>query len=288
MIGSVRRRHHSVLVGSTSGAITATGSEDTRTVLAIVVLLAVVGIGLAMLSMWVFRVTRPDRELLAPLEVMGDRTWRRGDPVWQRRRLDEVRPPDAAPFRPTSAPPAIDESYDAGPTAPGFEDLSDPDDGADGADGADGGAPAAAPSDEIDNEDDTIATALPTDGEALTDPNSGSDADMASETSDETGADAGRLAEAGAVTDAVTDGAADDADEPDAAADDTIDGGAPGESSVLSDDVSSTPPDGVTRSEFVAASPSADPDATLADLVAAAEEPAVRNDGSDDPVRSGE
>jgi hypothetical protein len=97
-----------------------------RTVSAIVALLVVLGIGLIMLAVWLFRVTRPDPEVLAPLELMGQRAWRRGDPVWQRRRLDEVRPPGAEPLQPSVAPPEIDAAFDDGPTASGFDDLHEP------------------------------------------------------------------------------------------------------------------------------------------------------------------
>ncbi len=278
MVGSVVR-HRLVLVGSAVGAVTATGSDDTRTVMAIVVLLAVVGVGLAMLAMWVFRVTRPDRGLLAPLEVMGDRTWRRGDPVWQRRRLDEVRPADAAPFRPAAAPPAIDESYDAGPTAPGFEDLNDPAD--DGDDSHAAPALPLAPAEEIDDEDITVATGVPTEGDAAADANSGSGGGAESEVSADADADGDRSLRNDATI---------GVDEAEGAgnADVTGDSGASGAATSLSDDVSSTPRDGVTRLEFVDASPSADPDATLADLVATAEERPASDDGSDDPIRSGE
>lgn len=99
--------------------------DGTRTVIAIVALLTVLGIGLLMLLIWLFRVTRPDPELLAPLEVMGERKWRRADPVWQRRRLDAVRPDDAEPLQPTAAPPAFDAAFDAGSTVTGFDDLHD-------------------------------------------------------------------------------------------------------------------------------------------------------------------
>jgi hypothetical protein len=91
----------------------------------VVALLVVLGIGLVMLAVWLFKVTRPDDELLAPLEVMGERKWRRADPVWQRRRLDEVRPPDAQPLQPSVAPPDLDEAFDQGPSASGFDDLHD-------------------------------------------------------------------------------------------------------------------------------------------------------------------
>jgi len=98
----------------------------TRTILSIVLLLAVLGIALIMIAIWLFRLTRPDKELLAPLEVMGERKWRRADPVWQRRRLDEVRPGDAQPLTPSAAPPDFDEAFfDQRPAAAGFDDLHD-------------------------------------------------------------------------------------------------------------------------------------------------------------------
>ena len=100
--------------------------EGTRTITSIVVLLAVIGIALVMLAWWLFRLTRPDKELLAPLEVMGERKWRRADPVWQRRRLDEVRPADAEPLQPSAAPPDFDEAFfEHRPAAAGFDDLHD-------------------------------------------------------------------------------------------------------------------------------------------------------------------
>lgn len=104
----------------------AVGDPDgTRTVTSIIALLVALGVALAMLAIWLFRSTRPDPELLAPLEVMGERKWRRGDPVWQRRRLDEIRPQGAAPLEPSIAPPDIDEAFDQGPPALGFDDLHD-------------------------------------------------------------------------------------------------------------------------------------------------------------------
>lgn len=97
--------------------------EGTRTVTSIIALLVAVGLALAMVSVWLYRTTRPDHELLAPLEVMGDRKWRRADPVAQRRTLDTVRPDGAKPLEPSVAPPSLDEAFEAGPTAAGFEDL---------------------------------------------------------------------------------------------------------------------------------------------------------------------
>jgi hypothetical protein len=111
---------------STSAVVASVGDpEGTRTITSIVALLVVLGVGLVMLAIWLFRVTRPDDELLAPLEVMGERKWRRADPVWQRRRLDEVRPEGAQPLQPSAAPPDLDEAFDQGPAASGFDDLHD-------------------------------------------------------------------------------------------------------------------------------------------------------------------
>lgn len=115
--------------------------DGTRTVTSIIALLVALGLGLAMLAVWLHRTTRPDPELLAPLEVMGERKWRRADPVAQRRTLDAVRPAQARPLEPSVAPPEFDEAFDAGPTGAGFDDLhadpeadADPDHGGSSAD----------------------------------------------------------------------------------------------------------------------------------------------------------
>lgn len=104
--------------------LTSIGDPDgARTMTSIIVLLVAIGLALILLAVWIFRATRPDPDLLAPLEVMGERSWRRKDPVWQRRRLDELRPPGAKPLVPSAAPPELDESFEAGPSASGFDDL---------------------------------------------------------------------------------------------------------------------------------------------------------------------
>lgn len=114
------------LPGSVSDVVSTASIGDpdgTRTVISIVALLVAIGVALVLLAIWIHRTTRPDPELLAPLEVMGERSWRRGDPVWQRRRLDELRPSGAKPLAPSVAPPEFDASFDEGPSASGFEDL---------------------------------------------------------------------------------------------------------------------------------------------------------------------
>ena len=102
--------------------------DGTRTVTSLIALLVALGLALVMVAVWLFRTTRPDHELLAPLEVMGERSWRRLDPVGQRRRLDELRPDGARPLAPSAAPPDLDDAFDAGPLASGFDDLHDDDD----------------------------------------------------------------------------------------------------------------------------------------------------------------
>lgn len=133
----------------------------TRTITSIIALLLVLGIALLMLAIWLFKLTRPDAELLAPLELMGERKWRRADPVWQRRRLDAVRPPDAQPLEPSAAPPVLDEAFLRGPLATGFDDLHDDahvdhrDEAGDdaGDDAGDGSVPGAEPGDGVADAD---------------------------------------------------------------------------------------------------------------------------------------
>lgn len=113
--------HH---LTSRAGTLASVGdSEGTRAVGSIVALLVALGLAMVMIAVWLYRSTRPDPELLAPLEAMGERRWRRGDPVWQRRRLDHLRPAGANPLEPSVAPPAVDEAFDQGPVASGFDDL---------------------------------------------------------------------------------------------------------------------------------------------------------------------
>lgn len=115
------------LLTATASLASVGDPEGTRTVTSIIALLVALGLALVLLAIWLRRATRPDPELLAPLEAMGERRWRRRDPVWQRRRLDELRPTGAEPLEPSVAPPDIDEAFDHGPAASGFDDLHGPD-----------------------------------------------------------------------------------------------------------------------------------------------------------------
>ena len=98
----------------TAPAVVGAGDPgSTRLVYAMVAGLVVVGIVFVLLGIWLFRQTRYDPPVLAPLERMGDRDWRRqSDPATQRRVLDEVRPEGAEPLRLESSPPTIDEEFE--------------------------------------------------------------------------------------------------------------------------------------------------------------------------------
>ena len=86
---------------------------STRLVYAMVAGLVVVGVAFLLLGIWLFRQTRYDPPVLAPLERMGDKKWRRqSDPATQRRVLDEVRPEGAEPLRHESSPPKLDAEFE--------------------------------------------------------------------------------------------------------------------------------------------------------------------------------
>jgi hypothetical protein len=102
--------------------------DATRTVYIAVVLLVILGLVLAALAVWVLRRTRPEPELLAPLETMETRGWRKLDPAAQRRSLDESRPSGAAPLRREASEPAVDSSFATVAAVASFDDLSEGDD----------------------------------------------------------------------------------------------------------------------------------------------------------------
>ena len=115
-----------VLDGSTVQAPMTVGDQTaTRTVYITIVLLVALGLGLAILAVWLFKRTRPEPELLAPLEEMDTRAWRKQDPAAQRRALDAIRPPGARPVHREAAVPDVDDEFAAARPAVGFEDLAD-------------------------------------------------------------------------------------------------------------------------------------------------------------------
>ncbi|MGB3735866.1 MAG: hypothetical protein WA964_12970 [Ilumatobacter sp.] len=155
------------------GAVRVGDPEATRTVYTTIVVLVVLGVVLAALAFWVLRRTRPEPELLAPLETMQTRGWRRLDPAAQRRSLDEARPTGAAPLRREASAPAVDSSFATVAPVASFDDLSDRD--ADDTAGAVVDETVGGPR----LEDDATAGHLEADGSATI----GDDADPASATS---------------------------------------------------------------------------------------------------------
>jgi hypothetical protein len=107
-----------------AAALMAAGDPgSSRLVYAMVIGLVVIGVALVVLGVWLVRQTRPDLEVLAPLERMGDREWKKRDPSSQRRMLDEVRPDGAEPLTPEPKPPPIDADFGADHPVASFTDL---------------------------------------------------------------------------------------------------------------------------------------------------------------------
>jgi hypothetical protein len=115
---------HRLAAATPDVALVAAGDPgSSRLVYAMVVGLAVIGVALVLLGVWLVRQTRPDLEVLAPLERMGDGDWKKRDPSTQRRMLDEVRPEGAQPLTPEPKPPPIDAEFGADHPVASFSDL---------------------------------------------------------------------------------------------------------------------------------------------------------------------
>lgn len=72
-------------------------ANSTRKVYMLAGGLALLGIALILITVWFWRSTRHDPELLGPLEVMGDRKFKRLEGSEQKQMLDGKRPTDAEP-----------------------------------------------------------------------------------------------------------------------------------------------------------------------------------------------
>lgn len=97
-----------------------------RTVYGAVVVLALIGVAFIILAVWLYKSTRVDLSLLAPLETMSDRKWRRLDPASQRRLLDDERPEGARPLHVAPSAPDVDAEFESGVhAADGFDDLAE-------------------------------------------------------------------------------------------------------------------------------------------------------------------
>lgn len=132
----------------------------TRTVYAVTIALVLIGVALVVLAVWLFRATRPDPQLLAPLEQMERRGWRRLDPQDRRRALDEVRPPGAAPIAPAPRQPAVFEEFGHVRAVTGFADLAERGDRS-VTDGRTGRTDQADQADQADGADHVDGAALP-------------------------------------------------------------------------------------------------------------------------------
>lgn len=98
--------------------------SSTRTVYAVVLALVAVGAILIFVGVWIIRQTKPDRELLAPLERMADRSWRHQNPAQRRQLLDEARPAGAKPMIRAKDVPDVDEDFaQPRPSIVNFDDL---------------------------------------------------------------------------------------------------------------------------------------------------------------------
>jgi hypothetical protein len=102
--------------------------ESSRRVYATVVIFVALGVAMSVLAIWLFRQTRPEPQLLAPLEIMDSRRWRRSEPGERRRELDAKRPPGARPLRRSVGRPRVDSEFDTAQPVRSFDDLVGDDD----------------------------------------------------------------------------------------------------------------------------------------------------------------
>jgi hypothetical protein len=107
-------------------------ANSTRKVYLLAAGLAVLGIALVAITVWFWRSTRHDPELLAPLEVIGGRRFRRLEGDAQQAVLDDARPVTATPMQwgvrrgEASGEPQIDLRASLRSAPAGYEDLHDP------------------------------------------------------------------------------------------------------------------------------------------------------------------
>lgn len=156
--------------------------QNARVILLSAAALVLLGLLIAAGTVWWWRSSEVEHPALGPLEVMGSRSWWKGDYALRRRRLEEARPTGAQPVEPTSTPSSepVDLEAAAMASPPEFDDLfefplaADPeplgldDDG----ESADPAVAAAAVEDEpgdVDAPGDGSTAGLPDDNESLDD-----------------------------------------------------------------------------------------------------------------------
>ena len=107
-------------------------ADSTRKVYLLAAGLALLGVVLLVATVWFWRSTRPEPELLGPLEKMGERRFRRLDGRARKDALNSARSKNAKPMRwglvhgdaPMS--PEIDLEAAARTEMVGYDDLRDP------------------------------------------------------------------------------------------------------------------------------------------------------------------
>ena len=128
-------------------ADTVNDASSTRKLYLLALGLALLGGLLLGVTVWFWRSTRPEPELLAPLEKMGTRRFRQLDGRTQKELLDAVRPEDAQPMRwgVVHGDPIPDAEIDLEAAARaemiGYDDLREPEAESEVADGCDAVTP---------------------------------------------------------------------------------------------------------------------------------------------------
>jgi hypothetical protein len=77
------------------GAVRTLIASTGTTMAVLVTLLVIIGLTMIAVAIWLVRSTRTDPVALAPLEVMGERRWRKDDADGRQTHLDTARPPGA-------------------------------------------------------------------------------------------------------------------------------------------------------------------------------------------------
>jgi hypothetical protein len=85
------------------GAVQTLLASTGTTMAVLVTLLVVIGLTMIGVAIWLVRSTRADPVALAPLEVMGERRWRKGDSERRQTRLETARPRGAPSPAPVAA-----------------------------------------------------------------------------------------------------------------------------------------------------------------------------------------
>ncbi len=110
----------SLVAQNTGGAIDDVAA--TRRIQIIIAGLATAGVLLAVLTVWLWRSTKPTLEILGPLEVMGKKRFGRSDQHSRRRALDAARPDGASATLEVKPPPVDLAALAASRSLPSMDD----------------------------------------------------------------------------------------------------------------------------------------------------------------------